>query len=210
VVAHSGRYISMIKLLPLLFAILLASLDPTIASATIPNTGEKAGQRSLMDIWMPLARRGDATAQNNIGAMYDTGKDVPQDYKKAVRWYRISALQGYSIAQFNIGLKFDAGQGVPQNYRVAAKWYYRAAEQGLADAQHNLASMYETGQGIQQNEKEALKWYLRAAAQGLAQAQNNLGHIYEKGRPENRDFDGRRAKQSRKYVFTRKRTFAKL
>jgi len=36
--------------------------------------------------------------------MYDNGEGVPQDYKEAVRWYRLSAEQGHAGAQSNLGL----------------------------------------------------------------------------------------------------------
>ena len=42
----------------------------------------------------PLANQGDASAQFYLGAMYDTGQGVPQDYPEAVKWYRKAAEQG--------------------------------------------------------------------------------------------------------------------
>ena len=44
-------------------------------------------------LWKPLAEQGDATAQNNLGLMYDYGKGVPEDdaKAKAVYWYRRAA-----------------------------------------------------------------------------------------------------------------------
>jgi len=48
--------------------------------------------------------------------MYDKGQGVPQDYKEAVRLYRLSAEQGIAQAQYNLGLMYDKGQGVPQDY----------------------------------------------------------------------------------------------
>ena len=35
--------------------------------------------------WTPLAEQGDATAQFNLGVMYDNGEGVPQDDKTAVK-----------------------------------------------------------------------------------------------------------------------------
>ena len=42
----------------------------------------------------PLAEHGDAQAQGVLGRMYDFGHGVPQDYKEAVKWYRLAADQG--------------------------------------------------------------------------------------------------------------------
>ena len=49
---------------------------------------------TAMREWEPLAEQGDATAQGNLGLMYDEGQGVPQDYKTAVKWYRLAAEQG--------------------------------------------------------------------------------------------------------------------
>jgi len=37
--------------------------------------------------WRPLAEQGHATAQSNLGYMYDNGLGVPQDYTQARDWY---------------------------------------------------------------------------------------------------------------------------
>ena len=44
--------------------------------------------------WTPLAEAGDEVAQYNLGVMYDNGRGVLQDYKEAVKWYRLAAEQG--------------------------------------------------------------------------------------------------------------------
>ncbi len=44
--------------------------------------------------WNPLAKQGDANAQNNLGFMYYKGHGVPQDYAEAVKWFRKAAEQG--------------------------------------------------------------------------------------------------------------------
>jgi len=42
------------------------------------------------------AEQGYAPAQSYLGVMYKDGKGVPQEYKEAVKWYRLSAEQGYA------------------------------------------------------------------------------------------------------------------
>ena len=44
--------------------------------------------------------KGDKTVQKIIGDMYFSGLGVKQDYKKAQKWYEISADQGNAIAQY--------------------------------------------------------------------------------------------------------------
>src|ERR1035438_5254339 len=44
-------------------------------------------------------------AQVHLGLMYYQGQGVPQDYKEAMRWYRLAADQGDADAQFNLDRK---------------------------------------------------------------------------------------------------------
>jgi len=60
---------------------------------------------STLQEWTPFAEQGDASAQSNLGMMYFTGAGVPQDYKTAVKWYKLAAEQGYSNAKFNLRKK---------------------------------------------------------------------------------------------------------
>ena len=80
------------------------------------------------------AEQGYASAQFNLGAMYDEGHGVVQDYRKAVKWYRKSAEQGAAIAQFNLGLMYATGRGVTQEYVHAHMWFDIAASAGHANS----------------------------------------------------------------------------
>ncbi|MFZ1210191.1 MAG: SEL1-like repeat protein [Pseudolabrys sp.] len=42
----------------------------------------------------PLAEQGDASAQYNLGVLYDNGLGVPQDKVRAYMWFTLSAAQG--------------------------------------------------------------------------------------------------------------------
>ena len=76
------------------------------------------------------AEQGDALAQFTLGEMYEKGRGVPQDDKRAAAWYRKSAEQGFANAQVNLGWKYDKGQGVPQDFAQAYMWLNLAAAQG--------------------------------------------------------------------------------
>jgi hypothetical protein len=96
--------------------------------------------------------------------MYGKGLGVPQDYAKAVKWYRKAAEQGNADVQVILGVVYHNGEGVPQDYSEAAKWYRKAAEQGYAKAQSNLGFMYRNGQGVTQDYAQAHMWYNLAAS----------------------------------------------
>ncbi len=76
----------------------------------------------------PLAKQGSPKAQLFLGHMYRYGLGVPQDYAKALLWYRMAdGRQGHGGAQYNLGLLHEKGRGVPQDYLRAYAWYDLAA-----------------------------------------------------------------------------------
>jgi len=48
------------------------------------------------------AKKGNVSAQNNLGDMYKNGKGVPKDYKEAVKWFKLAAKKRkcFSTKQF--------------------------------------------------------------------------------------------------------------
>lgn len=126
----------------------------------------------------PLAEKGNAMAQHNLGVMYDYGRGVPRDYTTALKWYRRAADQGFPEAQHNIGLMFYYGQGVPRDYAEAARWYRRAADQGMADSQANLGLMYYYGQGVSRDYVMAYMWLDLAASQYPASVRKNMNDAF--------------------------------
>lgn len=95
----------------------------------------------------PLAQKGDASAQYNLGLMYANGQGVTQDYQEALKWYRLAAAQRYAAAQFLLGEMYINGKGVAQSDQEAFKWFRLAADQGNGDSQSVLGTMYRDVQG---------------------------------------------------------------
>ncbi len=118
----------------------------------------------------------------------EAGQGVTQDYKEAVKWYRLAAEQGHAKSQFNLGTMYDNGQGVTQDYQKAVKWFRLSAEHGYAKARFDLGLMYENGQGVLQDYKKAVKWYRLAADQGCTSAQLNLGAMHHEGKGVSQDY----------------------
>ncbi|MDI1267016.1 MAG: tetratricopeptide repeat protein [bacterium] len=77
---------------------------------------------SASRVFIPLAERGNASAQTYLGYMFESGRGVPQNYTEAAMWYRRAAEQGDSLAQYSLGLLYDRGQGVPRDVVEASKW----------------------------------------------------------------------------------------
>ena len=62
---------------------------------------ERQDYATALRLLLPLADQGDASAQNNLGLMYDYGHGVPQDYVQAHKWGNLAAskLSGTDGAQ---------------------------------------------------------------------------------------------------------------
>lgn len=130
---------SMILLLNLTVSGRAAQLDDAVAAA---HRGEYA---VALQLTSPLAEKGDARAQFNIGYMHANGWGVQRNLASAVDWYRKAAEQGLEIAQHYLGIAYINGDGIERDDAEAARWFKRAAEQGFSRAQLMLGRMYLGG-----------------------------------------------------------------
>jgi V8-like Glu-specific endopeptidase len=135
-------------------------LDDAVAAA---HRGEYAVAFQLTS---PLAEKGDARAQFNIGYMYANGWGVQRDVAEAVKWYRKAAEQGLEVAQHYLGLAYNNGDGIERDDAEAARWFSRAAEQGFSRAQLVLGHMYLHGEGVPKDLVHGYAWVVLAGQRG--------------------------------------------
>ena len=129
------------------------------------------------------AEQGHAEAQYKLGKMYEDGRGVEQDSKKAIEWYQKAADRGLHGALYTLGKMYEDGRGVEQNNRKAVEWYWKAAEQHSIGAPYKLGEMYEYGKGVEQNDEEAVKWYFRASKHDTdTGGRKKLSEMYETSR----------------------------
>ena len=57
------------------------------------DAAKRGDFKTAYQLWLPLAEQGVAEAQYNLGVMYRNGLGVLQDYKEALRLFRLSAEQ---------------------------------------------------------------------------------------------------------------------
>jgi len=120
--------------------------------------------------WRPLADRGDADAQFNLGQAYKLGRGVPADLGAAQGWFEKAAKQGHGQAQANLGLiLFQNG-----SRQAAMPWIGKAADAGDPRAQYVLGTALFNGDIVAKDWPRAYALMQRAAAQGLPQAATNL------------------------------------
>jgi TPR repeat protein len=127
--------------------------------------------------WRAAAMSGDGRAALYLGALYDTGIGVEQDYVRALDWYRRAAEGGDATAMFNVAVMYDSGRGVPADQAAAAQWYGRAAAKRYGRAEYNLALLYEAGSGVARDQDRAVELYRSAARDGISAARLHLAQL---------------------------------
>ncbi len=94
--------------------------------------------RALDGFLYAATERHDAAAMFNVALMYDQGKGVRADRRKAETWYRKAAEAGDANAMFNLAV-FAEKRG---DFDEAERWYAAAAKAGYVEAMNNLAVLY--------------------------------------------------------------------
>ncbi|MCK5394958.1 MAG: sel1 repeat family protein [Gammaproteobacteria bacterium] len=103
------------------------------------RTGDFAEAYCIM---RPLAERGDADAQYNIGWMYLNGYGLRINDSLALEWWLLASKQGHIDASFSIGMLYSLGEGeVDKDLNLAVDYYLLAAKNGQEDAIAILKSM---------------------------------------------------------------------
>lgn len=104
-------------------------------------------------------------AQYILGMLYcSQTKD-----EDALKYFILSAEQGYVRAQFQSGLLHQRNS----NVKEAIRWYIQASDQGHKNAQYNLGLIYE-----HDDLELALKYFILAANSGDLTAQKKVIDIY--------------------------------
>lgn len=144
----------------LLVAPACAQEDPVRAGV---DAYERGDYRTAVEKWRPVADKGNADAQFNMGQAYKLGRGVPVDLKQAEAWYRRAALQGHEQAEGYYGLAlFENGKRAE-----AVQWLQRSVGRGDARAQYILGIMLFNGDAVQKDWVRAYALMVRASSSGL-------------------------------------------
>jgi hypothetical protein len=115
-----------------------------------------------------------------LGNIYN--KDQSQDDKLAIKYYKLSADQGYHHALYRLGEIYEKKSCTKQpNYCKAIKYFKLAAKQGYDEAQLKLGYIYDEGEYLPKNYSKAFKYFKLAADQGNSRAQYNIATMYHHG-----------------------------
>jgi TPR repeat protein len=158
-----------------------------------PDEDSKAKKKDKFEITLnkliPLATKGDAEAQLQLGESYYIASNELSELKycnDAFDWVRKSAEQGYGHAMARLGDMYQYEEvDCPKGKKLSIYWngkavsyFTRLAKQGQVDAMTYLAQMYwHEGSGMNDRAK-AIYWFSKAANLGNASAQTSLAGIY--------------------------------
>ncbi len=91
---------------------------------------DRSNYATALQVWLPQAQAGDATAQNYVGEIYEKGLGTTPDFGQAAQWYRKAAGQGHTRAQINLAYLYEKGQGVQKDFAEALRLYRQASGLG--------------------------------------------------------------------------------
>ena len=160
-----------------LVAAALAILAAAPLHAQSVKSGIEAWQRAdysgAVAIWRPLAEKGDADAQFNLGQAYRLGRGVPTNLAAAKTWFERSANQGHVDAETTLGLLLfqnnDQSEGL--------KWLKKASQKGEPRAMLVYGTALVNGDSVTQDPVLGYAYVSRAAAQGLGPAKETLAQL---------------------------------
>lgn len=156
-------------------AFLISTAAPLSAQSV--KAGIDAWQRSdyagAVAIWRPLADKGDADAEFNLGQAYRLGRGVSTNLAAAKSWFELAATQGHIDAQTTLGLLLFQGG----NQAEGVKWLEKAAAKGEPRALLVYGTALVNGDSVTQDPVRGYAYVSRAAAQGLAPAKQTLAQL---------------------------------
>jgi TPR repeat protein len=129
------------------------------------------------DLLKPLAEKGDADAQFQLGKMLYYGWGVEEDDAAARELFQKAAEQGHAEAQLRLGDMLADGDGGPQDMAGMVKWHSESAKHGFIGAMERMGYMYRNGFGVPEDIVRSYMWYSLAAARGSNESQRDVDSL---------------------------------
>lgn len=112
------------------------------------------------NLFKPLAEKGDALSQFQVGMMTEQGQGTDASFENAYPWYKKAADQGMADAYFALGQLYTRGLAVPQDAVQAYAMFDLAVRGGHAVAGDwlNMQANKMMPEQIEQARKVADAW----------------------------------------------------
>ena len=141
-------------------------------------------------------KEGDIASMLELGRMYQEGRDVEQDGKKAVKYYKkalntkdgkdnINVMRSIAdIYRFGNGVEKDGNLAIKylkSAIKVAVKTSDIDVDSVKRDIWHNIGEIYLHGDGIEKDTTTAIKWYSKSAKLNGIASMMKMAEIYSIG-----------------------------
>lgn len=139
----------------------------------------------------PAPKRNPWTDPNDMHYQYLKGKsflnEESDDFnpEEAVRWLKLSAMQGFDIAMYRLGKMYLQGDIIERNIGEALRWLWEGDSQNNEYAQYLLGKVYLKGDGVNIDYFTAENMFEKAAAKGNMYAQYSLAKMHLQGKARN-------------------------
>ncbi len=160
-----------------------------LAEAQKLEKGSDSEKEQAYRIYLEIADR-EPDAAFKAGWLYENGKVVPQDDRRALEYYTRSYDSIPTFNPKNLAEKDEAilrlleagrGLGSPQeNQRFVSVLRSRAFERP-AGISYRVGRLYDEGKIIPADLTAAVRYYRESAALGSAEARNRLGELWAEG-----------------------------
>jgi hypothetical protein len=138
---------------------------------------DKNDYATAVNKFLPLARKGNASAQYYLAWLSQQGRGLPENKSAALMWARRAAAQGDAESQALIGLLYSMGHGVTRDDVEAARWFEKAASQGNWRGQMKMGLCHMCGLGLPMDPVKAYVWFELAAARSTGHDQVLNRHL---------------------------------
>jgi len=108
-----------------------------------------------LELFHRAAELGQAEAYCNIGYLFEHGRGVERDSKKAAHYYELAAMRGDVKARHNLGVSEEK----TGNMDRAIKHYTIAAKSGHSNSLIYIQDLYKDGHATKEDYTKALKLY---------------------------------------------------
>jgi TPR repeat protein len=169
---------------------LLQSLTLLVIITIFFNSEAKSELSIDTDLKILIAQseEGNPDAKFYLGSLYYIGRELKQDYSKAIELFKEASDRGNIAATFNLGIIYAKGRGVEIDEKKAFEYYKKAAFGGLPQAQYNYALWLREGREEDPKPTEAMEWFKVSSNKNFDRSLIELAKGYENGTAGRRDY----------------------
>lgn len=124
-------------------------IEAMFGAATILETdGKDADVAEAARYYEHAAAAGNTEAAYRLGRIYENGRGVGKDERRAFTWYMVAAEAGDVLSQRIVASMFETGRGADEDMVLALEWYEKAAKGGDLAARKAIERLKAPGAGV--------------------------------------------------------------